>query len=93
MRMFMCSLVKSFDTADRNISGPLGLFRHVYFECHARVRVWFQLAAGLGAHWYGVGAEGRGREGSFKRLNRLPVKTFRSVGQEAAPGKCVCVFF
>ena len=59
VHVFVDDVVKSFDTADRNISVLLGWFRHVYFECHARVRVWFQLAAGLGARWTW---DGGGRE-------------------------------
>ena len=38
---------------DRVLSG-LGLpgwFRHDYFECHAHVRLRFELASGLGANW------------------------------------------
>ena len=54
--------VKSFDTVDRSILhrvlSSLGLpawFRHVYFQCHAKVRLRFKLAAGLGEPWTGDG--------------------------------------
>ena len=50
--------IKSFDTVDCHILdrcfeqfGLPAWFRHVYSEYHARVRLRFKLAAGLGEPW------------------------------------------
>ena len=58
VHLLVADVVKSFDTVDRGILdrvlSSLGLpawFRHVYFEYHAKVRLRFKLAAGLGEPW------------------------------------------
>ena len=58
VHLFVADVVKSFDTVDRGILdrvlSSLGLpawFRHAYFEYHARVRLRFKIAAGLGEPW------------------------------------------
>ena len=58
VHLFVADVVKSFDTVarcilDRVLSslGLLGWFRHAYFEYHARVRLRFRLASGLGQSW------------------------------------------
>ena len=58
MLFFFADVIKSFDSVDRGILdrvlSSLGLpawFRHAYFEYHARVRLRFKLAAGLGEPW------------------------------------------
>ena len=55
VHLFVADVVKSFDTLDREILdrvlSSLGLpawFRHAYFQYHAKVRLRFKLAAGLG---------------------------------------------
>ena len=55
VHIFVADVVKSFDTVDRCILdyilsrlGLLGLFRHAYFEYHAKVRLRFKLSCGLG---------------------------------------------
>ena len=55
---FVADVIKSFDTVDRGILdcalGRLGLpdwFRKVYFSYHAKVRLRFKLATGLGEAW------------------------------------------
>ena len=55
---FFADVVKSFDTVDRGILdrvlSSLGLhawFQHTYFQYHARIRLRFKLAAGLGEPW------------------------------------------
>ena len=51
-------MIKSCDTVDWGILdrvlsslGLPGWFRNAYFECHARVRLRFKLASGLGGAW------------------------------------------
>ena len=58
VHLFVADVVKSFDTVDRGVLdrvlGSLGLpawFRRAYFEFHAKVRLRFKLAAGLGEPW------------------------------------------
>ena len=58
VHLFVADVVKSFDTVDGGILdrvfSSLSLpawFRHVYFQYHARVRLRFKLAAGLGGPW------------------------------------------
>ena len=58
VHLLVADVVKSFDTVDRGILdrvlSSLGLpawFRHAYFEYHAKVRLRFKLAAGLGEPW------------------------------------------
>ena len=58
VHLLVADVVKSFDTVDRGVLdkvlGSLGLpvwFRRAYFEYHARVRLRFKLAAGLGESW------------------------------------------
>ena len=58
VHLFVADVVKSFDTVDRSVLdrvlSSLGLpawFRHAYFQCHAGVRLRFQLAVGLGESW------------------------------------------
>ena len=58
IHLFVADVVRSFDTVDRNILdcvlssfGLPGWFRHVYSECHARVRKRFKLSAGFGEPW------------------------------------------
>ena len=58
VHLFVANVVKSYDTVDWSILdrvlrslGLLGWFRHAYFEYHARVRLRFKLAAGLGEPW------------------------------------------
>ena len=58
VHLFVADVVKSFDTVDRGVLdkvlGSLGLlawFRRAYFEYHAKVRLRFKLAAGLGEPW------------------------------------------
>ena len=58
VHIFVDDVVKSFDTVDRfildSVLSSLGLpgwFRHAYFEYHARVRIRFKLATGLGDPW------------------------------------------
>ena len=55
-------VIKSFDTVDRGILdrvlsslGLPGWVRNAYFECHAHVRMRFQLASGLGEPWTRIG--------------------------------------
>ena len=62
LHLFVADVVKSFDTVDGGVLDrvhrSLGLpawFRHVYFQYHAGVRLWFKLAAGLGEPWTGDG--------------------------------------
>ena len=56
--LFVADVIASFDTVDRGILGcasaRLGLpswFRRVYFSYHARVKLRFNFAAGLGEPW------------------------------------------
>ena len=56
--LFVADVVESFDTVDRGVLdrvlsslGLPGWFRHAYFENHARVRLRFKLASGLGEPW------------------------------------------
>ena len=56
--IFVADVIASFDTVDRGFldgaSGRFGLpswFRRVYFSYHARVKLRFKLAAGLGEPW------------------------------------------
>ena len=58
VHLFVADVVKSFDTVDRGILdrvqrslGTPAWFRHAYCEYHARVRLRFKLAAGLGEPW------------------------------------------
>ena len=58
LHLFVVDVIKSFDTVDRGILdrvlsslGLLDWFRHSYFEYHAKVRLPFKLAAGLGVPW------------------------------------------
>ena len=63
VHLFVADVIKSFDTVDRIILdrcildrvlcslGLPGWFRHAYFEYHARVRLRFKLASGLGEPW------------------------------------------
>ena len=58
VHFFVADVIKSFDTVDRRILdrvlsslGLPGWFRHPYFEYHARVRLRFKLASGLGEPW------------------------------------------
>ena len=58
VHIFVADVVKSFDTVDRNILdcvlsslGLPGWFRHAYFQYHAKVRMRFKLATGLGEPW------------------------------------------
>ena len=58
VHLFVTDVIKSFDTVDRGILdrvlsslGLPGWFRHVYFECHARVWLRLKLASGLGESW------------------------------------------
>ena len=58
MHLFVADDIKSFDTVDRGILdrvlSSVGLpawIWHAYFEYHARVRLRFKLAAGLGERW------------------------------------------
>ena len=58
VHIFVADVVKSFDTVDRGILdyilsrlGLPGWFQHVYFEYHAKVRLRFKLACGLGQSW------------------------------------------
>ena len=58
VHLFVADVIKSFDTVDRCILdcalGQLGLpdwFRKVYFSYHAKVRLRFKLATGLGGFW------------------------------------------
>ena len=58
VHIFVADVVKSFDTVVRGyldlVLSSLGLpgwFRHAYFEYHARVRLRFKLATGLGQPW------------------------------------------
>ena len=58
VNLFVADVVKPIDTVDRGILErvlrSLGLpasFRHAYFEYHARVRLRFELSAGLGESW------------------------------------------
>ena len=58
VHLFVAGVIKSFDTVDRGILdrvlcslGLPGWFRHAYFEYHARVRLRFKLASGLGEPW------------------------------------------
>ena len=58
VHLFVADVVKSFDTVDRTILdcvlsslGLPGWFRHAYFEYHAKVRIRFKLATGLGDPW------------------------------------------
>ena len=58
VHLFVADVVKSFDTVDRGVLdrvlGSLGLpawFRRAYYEYHAKVRLRFKLAAGLGEPW------------------------------------------
>ena len=58
VHLFVADVIKSFDTVDRGILdcvlsslGLPGWFRHAYFENHARVRLRFRLASGLGQAW------------------------------------------
>ena len=55
---FVADAIKSFDTVDRGILdcvlsslGLPGWFRHAYFEYHARFRLRFKPASGLGEPW------------------------------------------
>ena len=50
--------MKSFDIVDRNfvdkVLSSLSVpdwCGHAYFELHAQVRLWFELAAGVGSHY------------------------------------------
>ena len=58
VHLFVADVIKSFDTVDRGVLdcalGRLVLpewFRRVYFSFHAKVRLRFKLAAGLGKAW------------------------------------------
>ena len=58
VHLLVADVTKSFDTVDRGILdrvlcsvGLPGWFRHAYFEYHARVRLRFKLASGLGEPW------------------------------------------
>ena len=58
VHLFVADVVKSFDTVDRGVLdrvlGSLCLlawFRRAHFEYHAKVRLQFKLAAGLGEPW------------------------------------------
>ena len=58
VHLLVADVVKSFDTVDRGVLdrvlSSLGLpawFRHTYFEYHAKVRLRFRLAVGLGEPW------------------------------------------
>ena len=58
VHLLVADVVKSFDIVDRGILdrilcslGLLAWFRHTYFEYHARVRLRFKLASGLGEPW------------------------------------------
>ena len=51
VHLFVADVVKSFDTVDRGILGLPAWFRNAYFEYHAKVRLRFKLAAGLGEPW------------------------------------------
>ena len=58
VHLFVADVIKSFDTVDRGILdkvlsclGLPGWFRHAYFEYHSRVRLRFELSAGLGQPW------------------------------------------
>ena len=68
VHLFVADVVKSFDTVDRGVLdmvlGSLGLpawFRCAYFEYHAKVRLRFKLAAGLGEPWTRDGGIPQGR--------------------------------
>ena len=70
VHLFVADVVKSFDTVDRGILdrvlSSLGLpawFRHAYFQYHAKVRLRFELAAGLGEPWT--------RDGGIPKVCRL----------------------
>ena len=58
LHVMVADVIKSFDTVDRSILdsavGRLrlpGWFRKMYFSFHNQVRLWFNLAAGLGEPW------------------------------------------
>ena len=58
VHLFVADVVKSFDSVDRGILdmvlsslGLLAWFQHTYFEYHAKVRLRFKLAAGIGEPW------------------------------------------
>ena len=58
VHLFVADVIKSFDTFHMGILdrvlcslGLPGWFRHAYFEYHARVRLRFKLASGLGQPW------------------------------------------
>ena len=55
VHLFVADVIKSFDTVDRGvldrILSSLGLSGFFHFEYHARVRLRFKLASGLGEPW------------------------------------------
>ena len=68
LHLFVADVIKSFDTVDRGILdrvlsslGLPGWFRHVFFfQYHARVRLRFKLASGLGEPWTRDGGDPSG---------------------------------
>ena len=67
LHLFVADVIKSFGPVDRGILdrvlsslGLPGWFRHASFEHHARVRLRFKLASGLGEPWT--------RDGVFLRV-------------------------